>query len=80
MPLNARKDVQSVKYGPTKGSQASAMGKMRRKGRGDVTDASPVGVTIAATADNKGHCSQAEAVISSSPILLSLSQLVRAWC
>lgn len=61
MPLSARKDRQ-----PLQSNMALQEKQMRRKGTGDMTDASPVGVTKAATADNKVTAHQKKL---SSPIL-----------
>lgn len=61
MPLNARKDVQ-----PLQSNMVLPGKQMRRKRTGDMTDASPVGVTTAATADRKVTAHQQKL---SSPIL-----------
>lgn len=70
MPLNSRKDVQ-----PPQSNRVLPGKQMRRKGTGDMTDAIPVGVTTAATVDNKVTAHQQKL---SSPILMRLAQLLRA--
>lgn len=61
VPVYARKDIQ-----PLQSNMVLQGNQMRRKGTGDMTDASPVGVTTAATADNKVTAHQQKL---SSPIL-----------